>query len=140
VAADLLLDTGPLVALLDASERRHADCSRFFAAWRGAVVTTEAVVTEASYLLSSAGMDGTLALRFCVRGGAIVKAWSDARAQRAVELMSKYADVPMDYADASLVALEEELGAANVFTLDLKGFGAYRWRTRRAFRIHPAPE
>jgi predicted nucleic acid-binding protein len=45
----------------------------------------------------------------------------------------------MDYADASLVALAEELGAPDVFTLDRKGFCAYRWRRRRAFRIHPAP-
>jgi predicted nucleic acid-binding protein len=139
VAAELLLDTGPLVALLDASERRHADCAGFFAKWQRSVATTEAVVTEAAYLLSSAGVDGTAAIQFCLRGGAIVKPWTEARARRAAELMSKYRDVPMDYADASLVALAEELGAPDVFTLDRKGFCAYRWRRRRAFRIHPAP-
>lgn len=104
------------------------------------VVTTEAVVTEAAYLFSSARVDGAVAVQFCLRGGAIVKPWSDARAQRTIELMRKYADVPMDYADASLVALAEELATANVFTLDLKGFRAYRWKTRRAFRIYPAPD
>ena len=41
--------------------------------------------------------------------------------------------------DAAYVALAEELGAPDVFTLDRKGFGAYRWQRRRAFRIHPAP-
>jgi predicted nucleic acid-binding protein len=138
VGAELLLDTGPLVALLDSAERRHADCTATFSAWRGSVVTTEAVVTEAAYLLASAGADGSVALEFCLRGGAVVKAWTDARAERAGELMRKYRDIPMDYADASLVALAEELGTPNVFTLDLRGFNAYRWRTRRAFRIHPA--
>jgi predicted nucleic acid-binding protein len=138
VVAELLLDTGPLVALLDSAERRHADCTATFAAWRGGVVTTEAVLTEAAYLLSSAGADGSVALEFCLRGGAVVKAWTDARAARAGELMRKYHDIPMDYADASLVALAEELGTSNVFTLDLRAFRAYRWRTRRAFRIYPS--
>lgn len=139
MAASLLLDTGPLVALLDASERRHEDCAQVLAQWRGTIATTEAVVTEAAYLLSSAGVDGTLALQFCVRGGAVVSPWTDARAHRAADLMSKYADIPMDYADASLVALAEELATPNVFTLDLKGFRAYRFRTRRAFKILPEP-
>lgn len=135
--AELLLDTGPLVALLDASERRHVDCATTFSAWRGAVVTTEAVVTEAAYLLSSAGADGTLPIQFCLRGGAVVKAWTDTRADRASELMRKYRDIPMDYADATLVALAEELDTPNAFTLDLRGFRAYRWKTRRAFKIYP---
>jgi predicted nucleic acid-binding protein len=137
VPAELLLDTGPLVALLDASERRHVDCAATFSAWRGAVVTTEAVVTEAAYLLSSAGADGTLPLQFCLRGGAVVKAWTDLRVERAGELMRKYRDVPMDYADATLVALAEELDTPNAFTLDLRGFRTYRWKTRRAFKIYP---
>jgi predicted nucleic acid-binding protein len=137
VAAELLLDTGPLVALLDASERRHEDCKAFFSAWRGSVVTSEAVVTEAVYLLSSVEVDGTKALEFCLRGGATVKPWTEGRALRASELMRKYRDIPMDYADASLVALAEELGTPDVFTLDRKGFAAYRWQRRRAFRVHP---
>jgi predicted nucleic acid-binding protein len=137
VTAELLLDTGPLVALLDASERRHADCVSTLSAWRGAVVTTEAVVTEAAYLLSSAGGDGTLPIQFCLRGGATLKAWTDARADRAGSLMRKYRDVPMDYADATLVALAEELDTSNVFTLDLRGFRTYRWKARRAFKIYP---
>src|SRR6187551_994775 len=98
VAAELLLDTGPLVALLDASERRHDDCASILSAWRGAVVTSEAVVTEAAYLLSSAGGDGTLPIQFCLRGGATMKPWTDTRVDRAGDLMRKYRDVPMDYA------------------------------------------
>lgn len=123
--------------MIDASERRHADCKATFSAWRGSVVTTEAVVTNAAYLLSAAAIDGTVALRFCLRGGALVKPWTDARAARAADLMVKYKDVPMDYADASLVALAEELGTGEVFSLDVKGFRAYRWHKRRLFTIHP---
>jgi predicted nucleic acid-binding protein len=97
-------------------------------------------VTEAAYLLSSARVDGGLALRFCFQGGALVKPWSNSRAERAAELMTTYRGIPMDYADASLVALAEELGTSDVFTLNLRGFSAYRWRKRRAFRIHPATD
>ena len=94
-------------------------------------------MTEAAYLLSSAGADGTLPIQFCLRGGATMKPWTDTRADRASELMRKYHDVPMDYADATLVALAEELDTPNVFTLDLRGFRTYRWKTRRAFKIYP---
>jgi predicted nucleic acid-binding protein len=139
VPADLLLDTGPLVALLDVAERRHTDCVDVFSAWHAGVVTTEPVVTEAAYLLSSAGVDGSAALRFCLQGGAVVWPWTDERAIRAADLMRKYQDVPMDYADASLVALAEELGTPHIFTLDLRGFSAYRWRSRRGFQILPRP-
>jgi uncharacterized protein len=66
-----------------------------------------------------------------------MKAWTNARAARAGGLMHKYRDVPMDYAGATLVALAEELDAPNVFTLDLRGFRTYRWKTRRGFKIYP---
>jgi predicted nucleic acid-binding protein len=49
--------------------------------------------------------------------------------------MRKYRDVPMDHADATLVVLADELATPQVFTLDLRGFRAYRWKTRRAFRV-----
>jgi predicted nucleic acid-binding protein len=66
-----------------------------------------------------------------------MKPWTDTRADRAGELMRKYHDVPIDYAEATLVALAEELDTPNVFTLDLRGFRTYRWKTRRAFKIYP---
>ena len=50
--------------------------------------------------------------------------------------MRKYRDVPMVYADATLVGLAEELDTAKVFPLDLRGFRTYRWKTR-AFKIYP---
>ncbi len=52
-------------------------------------------------------------------------------------LMEKYQDVPMDYADTTLVALGEELETNVVFTLDQRGFFAYRLNGRKTFRIIP---
>jgi hypothetical protein len=63
------------------------------------------------------------------KGGASLK--------RVSILMEKYRNVPMDYADATLVALGEELGTDLVFTLDRRGFSAYRLHQRRTFRLVP---
>lgn len=49
--------------------------------------------------------------------------------------MEKYADTPMDFADATLVLLAEALEVYEVFTLDRRGFSTYRTRERRAFRL-----
>ena len=56
---------------------------------------------------------------------------------RVAALMEKYRDVPMDYADATLVALGEEIGSDAVFTLDRRGFSTYRLNQRKAFQIVP---
>ncbi len=137
MAAELILDTGPLVALLDADQRDHARCVAFFEGWRGPVVTTEAVVTEATHLLATDTRGPAACVDFFVKGGATIVNGGIARMQRVLELVRRYGDVPMDYADATLVALAEELRAADVFTLDRRGFLAYRWAARRAFRVHP---
>jgi predicted nucleic acid-binding protein len=51
--------------------------------------------------------------------------------------MAKYRDLPMDYADATLVALAEESETDRVFTLDRKGFSTYRLPGRKAFQVLP---
>jgi uncharacterized protein len=56
---------------------------------------------------------------------------------RAVDLMDQYRNVPMDYADATLVTLGEDLDLDDVFTLDRRGFSVYRLRGRRSFQIVP---
>ena len=53
----------------------------------------------------------------------------------AAELMSKYSDTPMDFADATLVLLAEGLGVVEILTLDRRGFTAYRTRKGKAFRL-----
>jgi hypothetical protein len=56
--------------------------------------------------------------------------------QRVTDLMAKYADVPMDFADACLVVLAERLGSDLIFTID-SDFRVYRWKGRRSFRLTP---
>jgi predicted nucleic acid-binding protein len=76
-------------------------------------------------------------VEFVLRGGATVVQGGGGRLERVLALLRKYADIPMAYADATLVALAEELWTAHVFTLDRRGFETHRWAIRRSFRIYP---
>jgi len=137
VANELLLDTGAFVALVDRSERRHADCVAVLDQWSGAIVTTEAVLTETLHLLGPNWRSQKVGLEFVLRGAFLLVPPSQASLKRVSVLMEKYRNIPMDYADATLVALGEELGTDLVFTLDRRGFSAYRLNQRKAFQLVP---
>ena len=94
-------------------------------------------MTEATHLLARVPKGAAHCLEFILRGGAAVVQGGRRRLERTHELLIKYADTPMDYADATLVALAEELATDHVFTLDRRGFLTYRWGGRRAFRLRP---
>jgi predicted nucleic acid-binding protein len=137
VADELLLDTGAFVALIDRSEKRHADCVALLDSWRGVIVTTEAVVTETLDLVGPQWKAQRSVLQFLLRGAFLLVPVSPATLKRIEVLMERYRNVPMDFADATLVALGEELGTEKVFTLDHRGFGAYRLHRKTAFQLFP---
>lgn len=137
MAGELLLDTGALVGLLDRSQSIHAACRDFYQTWNGPVVSTEAVLTEATHLLGSVPGGGIACLEFVLLGGVVVVPSTQLSLKRCRDLMEKHADLPMDFADATLVALAEELGSDTVFTAD-QDFRIYRIRGRKTFRIVPA--
>jgi predicted nucleic acid-binding protein len=137
VASELLLDTGAFVALIDRSEKRHADCVAALDAWTGAIVTTEAVVTETLYLLGPQWGSQKPCLEFFSRGAFLLAPSSQGSLRRVAALMERYSNVPMDFADATLVALGEELDTDAVFTLDRRGFSTYRLNQRKPFRLVP---
>jgi len=137
VANELLLDTGAFVALVDRSEKRHADCVAVLDRWSAAIVTTEAVLTETLYLLGPNWSSQKVGLEFVLRGAFLLVPPSQASLKRVSVLMERYRNVPMDYADATLVALGEELGTDLVFTLDRRGFSAYRLNQRKPFQLVP---
>jgi uncharacterized protein len=137
VGAELVLDTGALVALIDRSENRHADCVAALEGWSGPIVTTEAVLTETLYLVEPTWQAQRVCLEFFLRGAFLLIPSSQESLRRAASLMKKYHDLPMDFADATLVALAEELGTDRVFTLDRRGFSVFRLEAKRPFRIIP---
>jgi predicted nucleic acid-binding protein len=137
VAGSLLLDTGALVSLLDRHQRDHAACARFFESWSGTVLSSEAVLTEASHLLGRTPGGRRACLDFFLAEGAVLVPATPASLRRARELIEQYGSLPMDYADATLVVLAEEIGTDLVFTTDRRDFGVYRIRGRQRFRIVP---
>lgn len=137
MAGELLLDTGPFVALVDRSEGRHDECVAALESWTGAVVTTEAVLTETLHLVGPRWRSQKIVLEFILRGAFQLVPSSHASLRRVATLMEKYRSVPMDFADATLVALGEELETDVVFTLDRRGFSTYRLGRRKAFQLIP---
>ena len=137
MAGELLLDTGALVSLLDRSQTHHQKCRRVFADWRGPVVSTEAVLTETTHLLAGVRGGRAACVDFFLSGGALLVPSTATSLQRVRKLLDKYADRPMDFADATLVALAEELDCSSVFTTDRTDFSVYRVRGRKPFRLVP---
>jgi predicted nucleic acid-binding protein len=133
-----LTDAGPLVALLDADEPDHARCLDALTQMSLPLVTTWPAFTEAMYLLGrAAGWRGQEPLwRMTLREDLVVALPSAAANKRAARLMERYADRPMDLADATLVALAEERGLKLIFTLDAD-FHIYRLHGRQTFEILP---
>jgi len=138
VASAYLLDTGFLVALADQRDPDHAECRAAWSRARGKFVTVEGVLVEAAHLVrrNRGGFETVFGIVRSV-GTELVPPSQD-RYQRAINLMRKYRDVPMDLVDALLVAVAEERGVESVLTLDQRGFRTYRLHGRRRFSILPA--
>ena len=100
-------------------------------------MSTEAVLTEATHLLGRVKGGKRACLDFFIAGGALLVPSVDASLRRCRRLLEDYADLPMDYADSTLVALGEELGTNLVFTTDRRDFAVYRLRGRRHFQVLP---
>ena len=137
MAAELLLDTGALVSLLDRRQSLHERCKTALREWTGSVVSTEAVLTEASHLLRSQPGGRAACVEVFLSGAATLMPLTRAMLRRAHSLLQQYEDLPMDFADATLVVLAEQLGADSVLTTDRRDFEIYRIGGRRNFRILP---
>lgn len=133
----VLLDTGALVALLDRSEKQHAACVEWFQKFQGQLLTTEPVLTETIYLLGPKAQNQIKTIDFILQEGAILIPQSRTSLLRAKKLMEKYSNIPMDFADATLTSLAEEAGVNEIFTLDHRGFQAYRINGKKPFIIFP---
>ncbi|MEA2601116.1 MAG: uncharacterized protein QOF89_2108 [Acidobacteriota bacterium] len=137
MAGELLLDTGALISLLDRAQTHHRRFTDFFSGWHGAVVSTEAILTEATHLLGRIPSGRERCLEFFLAGGATLIPSSLSTLRRCRVLIERYADQPMDYADATLVILAEDLGTDLVFTTDRRDFEVYRFGRNRPFQILP---
>ncbi len=133
----VLLDTGVVVALVNALDPDHGRCVAVWSELRARVTTVEGVLVEAAHLLGRMPGGARAAVGLVRDVGAAIVPPTEERLQRAITLMEKYADTPMDLVDALLVATAEEQRIDEVLTLDRRGFETYRIGGRKRFRISP---
>jgi hypothetical protein len=131
-----LVDTGPLVAYLDAGDPTHALVADRLGAFTGQLLTTSAVLTEAMHFVAPAPHGPLLLADLVESSGMQVFDFTQPPLLREAALrMEKYADTPMDFADATLMLLAERLKVSNIATLDRRGFSVYRTFDRKALRL-----
>ena len=128
----LVVDSGPLVAWLNARDKHHARAAAFFKSRRERLVTTWPVITEVCHLAPQ--KPRAVLLRWIAAGGASVFHVPDEQSTLLAALMDQYADLPMDLADASLVWLSRHLGIVLIATTDRTDFAVYRGAGKRRFR------
>src|SRR5258708_7491416 len=126
----LLIDTGPLVAWLDADDANHEAVKHCLGAFEGELLSTWPVLTETCHLLPESLVPGFM--QWGAGGGLTIAELPASAALALAERMGKYADLPMDLADASLIWIAESLGVLDVLTLDRRDFGIYRTERGKA--------
>lgn len=133
----ILVDAGPLVALVHAGDRHHDQCREAARVIRDPVGTVWPVVTEAMYLLNFSwrAQDGLWELMEGAKMELLPLGATDST--RMHELMRKYQDLPMDLADAALVTVAEREGITRIFTLDRRDFEVYRPAKLGRFSLIP---
>lgn len=127
-ASTLLLDTGPLIALVNRRDRNYTWIRDLLAGYRGRLATCESVISEA-WFLAQTRLDPPAQLLVLLERLPIdvLQAWRP----RTYELMKKYAGQPMAVADACLIVLAELDEGRVVVTTDSRDFSVYRMRRNK---------
>lgn len=133
----ILVDAGPLVALVDADDQFHKKCVAALKGLREPLATIWPPLTEAMYLLGDLPKAQDALWEMLARGVLQLLPLDLADVPRMRELMSKHADRPMDLADAALVRVAEREGIRKIFTVDRKDFSVYRLHGRLRPHIIP---
>lgn len=134
----ILVDAGPLVALLHRDDRHHRACAEALARLRDPLVTVWPVVTEAMYLLNFSWKAQDALWELLLEETLEVLPLESADHLRMRELMRKYRTLPMDLADAALVCVAERARIRRVFTLDRRDFSIYRPSKLGKFVVIPS--
>ena len=133
----ILVDAGPLVAIVDATDQYHHQCAAALRALEEPMATLWPNVTEAMYHLLDLPEAQQIVLDMLQRGTLRLLSLGQSDVPRIRELMHQYADLPMDLADAALIRVAEREGIRTIFTLDRRDFSVYRLHGR--IRPHLIP-
>jgi hypothetical protein len=132
----IAVDTGPIVALFDKNDNYHSVCHNIIRTLKMPLATTVPVLTEAFYLLSFSWQLQDDLWEFIVEGNLQIYNLDRDFMKTCRELMRKYHDLPMDLADASLVAVADAENIRTIFTLD-KDFKVYKTKQNKHFKLLP---
>lgn len=124
--AAVLVDAGPLIALLDRGDVHHKECVDALDEIRGPLLTVWPAFTEAMYLLNFSHQAQTALWEMVEIGALGIAPLDENDAPRMKALMRKYRDLPMDLADAALIHAAERDKIQQIFTLDRRHFRVYR--------------
>ena len=134
----ILVDTGPLVALIHQDDNEHRICKETFLTFSEPLGTVWPVLTEALYLLNFS-WEAQNALWEMIQAGAVeILPLGTDDVARMRDLMRKYRDLPMDLADAALVRVAERERLRRIFTLDRRDFQIYRPSRIGRFAVLPS--
>ncbi|HHJ40422.1 MAG TPA: PIN domain-containing protein [Methylothermaceae bacterium] len=128
----ILIDSGPLIALFDRSDKYHQASTEFIKKNRSELITTLASITEVLHLLDFSRNAQVDFLSWVDAGAVTVEPITTDDFQRIRELIVKYSDLPMDFADACLVFLGEKMNVSKVATID-RDFDVYKLKGKRSF-------
>jgi predicted nucleic acid-binding protein len=132
-----IVDTGPWVALIDRSESMHLNSVHWLKHFSGTLYSTEAVLTEVLCLLNFSIKAQSAAIDFVAESLIEIVPSNRESLRKTKNLMKKYADLPMDYADATLVCLAMDTGILNIVTFDKKDFTIYKSQGKKKFNLLP---
>jgi hypothetical protein len=128
----ILIDTGVLVALFDKSDSYHQAALAFIKNFKGQFISTTAVLTEVCYLLDFS-VETQLNFLTWVRNGAVkLEPVLVDDLEKIITLTRKYADLPMDFADSTLVAIADRLNIQKIASID-SDFMIYRFKQKQMF-------
>ena len=134
----ILVDTGPLVALIHQDDNEHSICKETFLTFSEPLGTVWPVLTEAMYLLSFSWVAQNALWEMTQAGAVEILSLGTDDVARMRELMRKYRDLPMDLADAALVRVAERARLRRIFTLDRRDFQVYRPSQMGRFAVLPS--
>jgi predicted nucleic acid-binding protein len=134
----MLVDTGPLVALLSADDQHHAACVAAAKQLAGPFYSIWPVVTEAVYLLRSRPNSVALLLAQIEAGKLFLADLTATDVTGIQSIFSRYADQGFDLADVALMHVAERDNIRREFTTDRRHFSLFRTSSGNPLELHPA--
>ena len=120
-----LIDSGPLIALFDKSDKYHLKVLNFLKSYQGELITSLAVITEVSHMLDFNLLVQIDFLKWIELGGITIYDISQNDIKNIRVMMEKYLDIPMDLADATLMYIASKENIKDIVSID-SDFDIYR--------------